>query len=253
MSRSDEPTVGDLAVGSFTDQGPWVIDPAALTWRRDIAPLRAQARGRVPKWLVRRRVPPIGRVLRVVARIGTALAIWAVRARGREGSRRDLSHRLRIAFGHLGPTYIKLGQIVSGGEGLFPPELVDEFKLLRDRVPAEPFTEVRRVVEAELGRPREEVFAEFDREPIAAASIAQVHGARLRSGEPVVVKVQRPGIAELVRSDIAALSWLAPFLVGRIPVAALANPPALIELFAETIVEELDFRLDPGRMHRRHV
>ena len=191
MSRTDEPT--DLSVGSFTDRGPWLVDPAALSWRHDIAPLRAQARGRVPRWLTRRRVPPVGRVLRVVSRVGFALLLWVVRGRGRPQSRRDLSHRLRIAFGHLGPTYIKLGQIVSGGEGLFPAELVSEFKLLRDRVPAEPFAEVRKVVEAEFGRPLEEIFSEFDREPIAAASIAQVHGARLRTGETVVVKVQRPG------------------------------------------------------------
>ena len=153
-----------------------------------------------------------------------------------------------IAFGHLGPTYIKLGQIVSGGEGLFPEELVAEFKLLRDRVPPEPFDDVRRVVELELGRSLDDVFASFERTPIAAASIAQVHAARLRTGEDVVVKVQRPQIARLVREDIEAMSWLAPHLIGRIPVAALANPPALIELFAETIVEELDFRLEAQNM-----
>ena len=83
---------------------------------------------------------------------------------------------------------------------------------------------------------------------LAAASIAQVHLARLHTGEEVVVKVQRPRVATLVREDIATLSWLAPFFVGRIPVAALANPPALVELFAETILEELDFRLEASNM-----
>jgi ubiquinone biosynthesis protein len=155
---------------------------------------------------------------------------------------------LRVAFSHLGPTYIKLGQIISGGEGLFPEELVTEFKLLRDRVPPEPFDDVRRVVEIELGRSLDDVFASFDRQPIAAASIAQVHAAVLRTGEPVVVKVQRPSVARLVREDIEAMAWLSPRLVGRIPVAALANPPALVELFAETIVEELDFRLEAQNM-----
>ena len=82
--------------------------------------------------------------------------------------------------------------------------------------------------------------ASFDETPLAAASIAQVHAATLRTGEEVVVKVQRPRIASLVRQDLAALAWLAPRMIGRIPVAALANPPALVELFAETIVEELD-------------
>jgi ubiquinone biosynthesis protein len=159
-----------------------------------------------------------------------------------------LSRRLREAFERLGPTYIKLGQILSSGEGVFPPELVGEFRLLRDRVAAEPFEVVRQVVEIDLGRPLGEVFEHFETFPIAAASIAQVHAARLRSGEDVVVKVQRPQVAGLVRRDIAAMSWLAPHLIGRIPVASLANPPALVELFAETIVEELDFRLEADNM-----
>ncbi|HEX6310919.1 MAG TPA: AarF/UbiB family protein, partial [Acidimicrobiia bacterium] len=152
------------------------------------------------------------------------------------------------AFEHLGSTYVKLGQIISGGEGLFPPELVAEFRLLRDQVPPESFADVRAVVEQDLGRPLHALFASFDEEPLAAASVAQVHAARLTTGEEVVVKVQRPRVATLVRSDIGAMAWLAPKLVGRIPVAALANPPALVELFAETIVEELDFRLEAQNM-----
>jgi ubiquinone biosynthesis protein len=92
------------------------------------------------------------------------------------------------------------------------------------------------------------VFERFERTPIAAASIAQVHAARLLTGEEVVVKVQRPKVAALVRSDLRALSWLGPLLIGRIPIAALANPPALVELFAEQIVEELDFRLEAENM-----
>ena len=107
---------------------------------------------------------------------------------------------------------------------------------------------VRQVVEEDLGGPLEETFASFDRVPLAAASIAQVHAARLRTGESVVVKVQRPAVAELVHADLRVLGWLGPLLVGRIPVASLANPPALIDLFAETIVEELDFRLEAENM-----
>src|SRR3954453_18177442 len=240
----------DLAIGSFTESGPWVVDPDAMPWRHDLERLRTQARDQVPRWIAIGHLPPIGRLVRVVGRVGAAVGPWALgdRRRGGTDSRKDLSRRLRVAFGHLGPTYIKLGQIVSGGEGLFPEELVAEFKLLRDRVPAEPFEDVRRVGELELGRSLDDVFDSFDRIPIAAASIAQVHGARLRTGEDVVVKVQRPQIARLVQEDIEAMAWLAPHMIGRIPVAALANPPALIELFAETVVEELDFRLEAQNM-----
>ena len=116
------------------------------------------------------------------------------------------------------------------------------------RCPPSPSGVVREVVEADLGRPLEEVFRWFDRTPLAAASIAQVHAATLRTGEQVVVKVQRPTVARLVRDDLRVMAWLAPQLVGRIPIAALANPPALVELFAETIAEELDFRLEAENM-----
>jgi ubiquinone biosynthesis protein len=184
------------------------------------------------------------------ARLGAALAVWSLRERRRGGSASaaGLSRRLRRAFERLGPSYIKLGQIVSSGRGLFPPELVDEFRLCRDRVPPEPFAAVRGVVEEDLGRPLERVFRRFDEEALAAASVAQVHAATLATGEDVVVKVQRPRVEERVREDIAVMAWIAPHLVGRIPVAALANPPALVELFAETIVEELDFRLEAENM-----
>ena len=182
--------------------------------------------------------------------IGKALALWYVgeRRKSKVESRAGLSRRFRIAFSILGPTYIKLGQILSSGEGIFPPELVSEFKQLRDRVPPETFETIRATVESDFGRPLADIFSEFDTEPIAAASIAQVHRARLVSGEEVVVKVQRPAVSSLVRNDLAVMSFLAPHLVGRIPIAVLANPPALITLFAETIVEELDFRLEAENM-----
>ena len=184
----------------------------------------------------------------MVTSVGWALAVWYWRERGTERSRAGISARLRKSFEGLGSTYIKLGQIVSGGDGLFPEELVGEFKKLRDQVPAESFPAVRAIVESDLGLPLDKVFASFSPEPLAAASIAQVHAATLLTGEAVVVKVQRPSVARRVRDDLRALAWLGPRMVGRIPVASLANPPALVELFAETIVEELDFRLEAENM-----
>lgn len=248
---SGGPTTGepaDLAEFAFTDDGPWVVDPDHLAWQEGLDALRARTRAEVPVLLARRRIPPVGRLARVSVALAVALGGWRLRERGTPRSRSGLARRLRATFERLGSTYVKLGQIVSAFEGLFPDELVTEFKRLRDQVPPEHFDDVRAVIEADLGCRVDEVFAELSPEPIAAASIAQVHAARLVTGEEVVVKVQRPRVAALVHDDIRALAWLSPLLVGRIPVSALANPPALVELFAEQIVEELDFRLEAENM-----
>jgi ubiquinone biosynthesis protein len=243
----------DLAWAAFSDTPPWVLDPEAIEWKAAVPALRIRVRDELPSLTSPGRLPPGLRFLRVSGRLTRALLPWFVRTRlGRYPDvtqrRADLSKRLRKAAEDLGPTYIKLGQIISSGEGLFPEELVGQFKLLRDQVAAESFATVRAVVEADLGGTLESTFEWFDRRPLAAASIAQVHAARLHTGEPVVVKVQRPQVQDLVRADLRAMAWLAPHLVGRIPVAALANPPALVELFAETISEELDFRLEADNM-----
>jgi ubiquinone biosynthesis protein len=244
----------DLAIGAFTSHGPWTVDPSTMAWRFPTATsggidaLRDDA-ARLARQLVRpEHLPSVARVATVGYLLGSAVLGWGLRDRGTSSSRSGLSRRLRPAFERLGPTYIKLGQIISSGEGIFPEELVEEFQLLRDRVPPEPFDTVRRTIEEDLGRSLSDVFVSFDRVPIASASIAQVHAATLRTGERVVVKVQRRNVASLVRLDIAAMSWIAPQLVGRIPIATLTNPPALVDLFAETIVEELDFRLEAQNM-----
>jgi ubiquinone biosynthesis protein len=253
VTRSVQTGPADRDWGAFTASAPWVLDRSTIRWYPLAGPLRAAARAELPKLTRSARVPPGRRVGAVVGHLGTAIAPWLVRKRlGRyatpEASRADISLRLREAAEALGPTFIKLGQIISSGEGLFPAELVEEFKLCRDQVPAEAFDVVRTVVEADLGARLDDVFAEFHHQPIAAASIAQVHAATLRTGEEVVVKVQRPAVGALVRRDLRVLSWIAPHLVGRIPIAALANPPALVDLFAETIVEELDFRMEAANM-----
>jgi len=232
----------DLALGAFTPRAPWIVDPAAMPWRTGVGSepgvdtLRRQAADLARVLVHPQHLPSLGRVLTVAWRIGVPLLAWGTKERGTPRSRAGLSRRLRPAFEHLGPTYIKLGQIISSGEGIFPEELVHEFHLLRDRVPPEPFPVVRRTIEEDLGRPLAEVFTSIDRTPLASASIAQVHSATLRTGERVVVKVQRSRVAPLVRLDIAAMAWIAPFLVGRIPVAALTNPIVAIVLFNGTMI-----------------
>lgn len=240
----------DTRFGAFTDEGPWVLDPDALVWKDDLSRLRADLHSSLPHLIRPRRFPPGARVGTTVRHLGGALCLWILIERRHGGAEKlaGISHRLRVAAEHLGPTYIKLGQIVSSGDGIFPTELVEEFKWCRDQVTPEPWPVVARVLAEELGRPIDSVFASIDRVPLAAASIAQVHAATLVGGTEVVIKVQRPSVAKLVHRDLAVMAWLAPHLVGRIPVAALANPPALVELFAETIVEELDFRLEAENM-----
>jgi len=249
IARRMTSTPNDITWGAFSAAGPWVLERDAVAWRRAADSARARARDEVPLLVEPRRVPPGRRTVVVVGRLAIATVPWLWRRkRGRLATTAQISRTLRLAAEALGPTFIKLGQIISSGEGLFPPELVEEFKRCRDRVPPEDFADVREIVERDLGRPIEAMFSQFDENPIAAASIAQVHAAILHTGENVVVKVQRPDVDRLVHQDLRAMAWLAPHLIGRIPVAALANPPALVELFADTIVEELDFRIEAANM-----
>ena len=254
----------DCSWGAFSDEAPWVLSEDHLAWANDATQIRINVRREVPDLTTPRRIPPLGRLLYVVCVLGSAVLPWLVRKKLKRfatpaESNAAISLRLRKAVETLGPTYIKLGQIISSGEGLFPGELVEEFKRCRDQVPAEPFETVQLTIEQDLGCRLNDVFLHIDSTPLAAASIAQVHAATLTTGESVVVKVQRPNIGKLVRKDLRVMAWLAPFLIGRIKIAALANPPALVELFAETIVEELDFRMEASNMvdvsrmlHRLH-
>jgi ubiquinone biosynthesis protein len=254
MMSAMAPTVpehpADHDVGSFSESPPWIVRRDELAWLPPLERVRREVRAEIPRLTRVTAMPPGVRLATVVRHLGWAVGRWYVgkRPEGGSASRADLSRRLRLAAEALGPTYIKLAQIISSGEGLFPPELVAETKKCRDQVPPETWDDIRAVVEADLGAPIHSVFAHFDTEPLAAASIAQVHRATLRTGEDVVVKVQRPSVAGRVREDLRVMAWLAPKLIGRIPVAALANPPALVELFAETIGEELDFRLEAENM-----
>ncbi|MBC7171627.1 MAG: AarF/ABC1/UbiB kinase family protein [Polyangiaceae bacterium] len=169
---------------------------------------------------------------------------FGARLVGRKGTH---PARLREAFETLGPTYVKLAQLVASSEGLFPEAYCIEFRKCLDRVPPFPIEDVRRILREELGREPEELFEELDVQPLASASIAQVHGARLRDGTDVVLKVQRPHIEELVASDLRVLRLLARILV-RMPLGEMANPVGVVDDFASTLRQELDFRLEAANL-----
>jgi predicted unusual protein kinase regulating ubiquinone biosynthesis (AarF/ABC1/UbiB family) len=154
---------------------------------------------------------------------------------------------VRRSFEDLGPTYIKLGQLVASSQGLFPERYCTEFRKCLDRVRPFPYADVQRIVREELQRDPAEIFEFIDPEPLASASIAQVHAARLRGGEDVVIKVQRPKIDEVVEADLRVLR-LAARMMSLVPIGELANPRGIVEDFEANIREELDFRREAENM-----
>ena len=182
-------------------------------------------------------------VTAAVAVKSAARMLWA-RIRGRKDQSPII---VRRAFEDLGPTYIKLGQLVASSQGIFPERYCTEFQKCLDQVKPFGFADVERTMREELGRPLSEVFAELDPAPLASASIAQVHAARLKSGEDVVVKVQRPNIAKLVDSDLRVLKALAKTLALS-KRGELANPVGIVEDFEHNIREELDFVREAANM-----
>ena len=149
--------------------------------------------------------------------------------------------RLRQVLVELGPTFVKMGQVLSVRPDILPTELLVEFQKLQDEVPPVPWEEARAVLEAELGQPTGEVFEQIDEEPIASASIAQVHLGELEDGTEVAVKVQRPGIRDVIASDLHILYSSARFMEGRLPLPGVYTPVAIVQEFEAAILQELDF------------
>ncbi|HEY0521526.1 MAG TPA: AarF/UbiB family protein, partial [Ilumatobacteraceae bacterium] len=156
--------------------------------------------------------------------------------------------RLRRVLESAGGVYIKLGQIAATRVDLLPADICEELARLQQHVPPEPRERVAEVLEAELGPDYADNFAEFEWVPLAAASIGQTHLARLRTGEAVVVKVQRPGIAELMERDLAALGMLADLAQRRTPFGRGIRSGDILEQFAHSLRSELDFRREADAM-----
>jgi ubiquinone biosynthesis protein len=154
---------------------------------------------------------------------------------------RRTAARFRTMLGELGPTFIKLGQLLSTRPDVLPGAWTEELEALQDDCPPLPAREVRAAIERGLGRPVAELFASLDDAPLASASIAQVHLATTHGGERVVVKVQRPRIREQIDSDLALLEYLAKLLEAVIEETGVYTPSHVIEEFDRTIHEELDF------------
>jgi len=149
--------------------------------------------------------------------------------------------QVRMAMEELGPTFVKLGQILAGRADLFGPEWIAEFGKLHSRVPTLPLDVLRPQLREDLGAEPEAVFARFDTEPLAGASIAQVHGAQLRDGTEVIVKIRRPGIRDKVEADLRLLERMAALAEAELPSLKPYGPVRLVREFARSLRRELNF------------
>jgi ubiquinone biosynthesis protein len=160
------------------------------------------------------------------------------------------AERVRMAFEELGPTYIKLGQVLSTRPDLVPVDFTNELSKLQDNVPSFAFSAAKRIIETEFGSPLEELFDFFDEAPFASASIGQVHKAGLKDGETVAVKVQRPSIKKIIEVDLEIMLHLAMLVERNIIEIALYRPVKIIEEFARTLEKEIDYTIEATSMER---
>src|ERR671915_2456423 len=159
-------------------------------------------------------------------------------------------HRFRASLEELGPTFAKLGQILSTRPGLLPPAYIEELATLQERVTPLTEAEVVSVMEQELGIPWEDVFESIDPEPLAAGTIAQVHKATLESGERVVVKVQRPTAEQDILQDLGLLEMFAQKAADRPALRRVFDVPAIVEHLSSSLKRELDFRQEAANLRR---
>jgi len=228
--------------------------------QRTVAPQRRRRSRNILTWL------GLGKRYHQAARLRQILAVLARYGFGELASRLDVYSAFRLrrrimpespdrvrvagiarglrlvrALEELGPTFIKLGQLLSTRPDILPPDFITALSELQDHVPGFPVQDVARVLEEELHLPPDKLFAEFDREPLAAASLSQVHRARLTTGEEVAVKIQRPNIEATIESDLAILETVARLVEHRLPQYAAYDPRGLVQEFGRALRKELDF------------
>ncbi len=149
-------------------------------------------------------------------------------------------NKVRIAFEELGPTFVKIGQILSVRTDIVSPAFAEEFKKLQDNVKSDEFHSIKEVIEKETGISLEQIFEEIDEKPLASASMGQIHIAKIKNGKKVVVKVQHPGIDEIMTRDIALFEKAVP-LIKHIPSAGMIDPAEMVAELKRSLMQELDF------------
>src|SRR5205823_6705296 len=194
------------------------------------------------------------KLLSRATRIGTVMTKHGVkylfsREKGGEGTRVQ-ARRLREAMEELGPTFAKLGQILSTRPDLLPPEFIEELSTLQDQVPPLTEAEVVQVMEQELGVPWEDVFESIEPQPMAAGTIAQVHKATLADGSRVVIKVQRPTAEKDILQDLGLFQLFAEKTEGRPAFRQVIDMPAIVEHLSESLKRELDFTRELENIER---
>jgi len=189
-------------------------------------------------------------ILRIAIRHGLGPYLRGRRRPGRENAagQAELARSLRLALDEAGVTFVKLGQVLSTRSDVIPASVANELSRLQDQVSPAPWPEIEVVLTEELGAPPHQLYADFDPEPLAAASVAQVYMARLPEGADVVVKVQRPGIATVVDRDLDIVRRLARLLERNTDWGRSMGVRALADGFADAMREELDFTVEAGNM-----
>ena len=173
---------------------------------------------------------------------------WRKKSAGKAPLRHSRPEKLRMLFEELGPTFVKLGQILSTRTDLISKAYADELGKLTEHVPPFPFEEVQSIIHQEFGKSPDELYREFSSEPIAAASIGQVHAARLLNGMEVVVKVRRPGIVETINTDLEIMRFIALKMEEYSEVFARMEPSRIVAEFAYSLRRELNYRAEAANL-----
>ena len=179
--------------------------------------------------------------------VGRRMIFWKQR---KQIERLTTARRVRLAIEELGPTFVKLGQILSTRPDLIPLEYVQELSKLQDQVPSFPYEDVREIFKSETGKFPEEIFLRFEKTPLAAASIGQVHRAQLKGGEEVVVKVQRPRIRRTIEVDLEILLHLAGLMERNLEELEPHRPTRIVEEFARSLEKEVRYTVEASHIDR---